>query len=449
MRLRPLLFLPPVLLGVAGFLWMTSDRDVPVVAAEEASIAVRTLTITPGPVVATAIGYGRVEAERSWSGIAEVQGRIASLATGLAQGSIVDAGTTLMEISQTDYELSRQKAQANIAAAQAQLAELDRSEDNSRVALEVQERILAIAQAEYDRIETVFKGGSDSAATLDSSRKTLLAQEASVTSLKNTLALYPSQRASAQATLDVRRAELAEAERSLEKTRITAPFRGRVASVTVETGQFVRTGDTLITLDSTDAVEITAEVQPRSFEPLVATALGKQFELLNLVDTSQAVSLLENANITATVSLPTFNSDATWEAEIVRLRGTMDSETGAMGFVVRVKEPLIASPELRRPPLNAGAFVAVTFSSQPMAGLITIARDTLHYSDQGETFVYLADADNRLAVRMVQTGPIIDGDIIIQSGLEDGDTLVLSDPRPSVPGILLEPVASDATTAGR
>ncbi len=449
MDIRKLLFLPPIALGIAGFIWMSSGSDAPEEDPEPLVVAVRTQTIAATPVLVTAVGYGRVEAERSWSGIAEVQGRIDMLSEGLAQGSIVEAGDTLLEINRTDYELSRQKALANIATANAQLSELERGEANARDSLAVQQRILAVAQAEFKRVESVVSKGSDSAAALDAARKTLLSQQANVTTLENSLALYPSQQASAQATLAVREAELAEAERSLEKTRLTAPFRARVSSVSVEVGQFVRTGDTLITLDSTDAVEIVAEVQPRSFEPLVATALGKEFAMNELVDTSQAVQILERANITATVSMPDFNGNALWQAEIVRMRGTMDSETGAMGFVVRVPDPLLASPEQRRPPLNAGAFVAVTFSSPPLHGLISIPRDALRHADNGSTFVYLADEQNRLAVSPVQTGPIIGADVVILAGLEPGDSLVLSDPRPSVPGIQLAPVTSSASRQDR
>ena len=448
MKPLKLLFIPPVALAVLGFLWMTSDREVPAESPVEVAVAVRTMVVAPRSMVAKAVGYGRVVAERSWSAVSEVQGRVVTLADGLAEGSIVEAGMILLEVSRTDYELNRQKALANIAAAEARLSELSRSEENSHRALEVQERILEVANAEYERVESVVKRGSDSAAALDISRKTVLAQEASVTSLKNTLALYPAQRASAQASLDVREAELAEAKRSLEKTRITAPFRGRVSVVNVEEGQFARTGDTLITLDSTDAVEIIAEIQPRAFQPLIATALGSAFEMGSLVDTSQAVSILQRAQITASVSLSMPDSNAQWTADIVRLRGTMDNETGAMGFVVRVTDPLIASPEHGRPPLNVGTFVAVTFISKPMEGIVSIPRASLHYSDLGVQFVYLSDAENRLQTREVQTSAVIGGDVVIQAGLSGGEILVLSDPRPSVPGLKIEPITDNSAAQG-
>ena len=83
-----------------------------------------------------------------------------------------------------------------------------------------------------------------------------------------------------------------------------------------------------------------------------------------------------------------------------------------------------------------------------MPGVMTVPRDALRYSDQNTTFVYLSDAESRLAIREVQTGAVIGGDIVIQSGLAAGDILVLSDPRPSVPGLKLEPIMDNSSASG-
>lgn len=447
MNFRPLLFIPPVALGVAGFMWMTTPREVPSEPVPEMALAVRVQTVAPRQHTVAANGYGRVTAAHSWSAVSEVQGRVTHLAEGLAEGTIVEAGQVLIEIDRTDYELSRQKALANIAAAEAGLAELDRSEANSRRALEYEQSILTVAQNEYERVQSLVGRGTSTEATLDSARKTLLAQEAKVTSLTNTLALFPAQRASAEAALAVRRAELAEAERALQKTTLTAPFRGRATAVTIDEGQFVRSGDSLITLDNTDTAEITAEIQPSAFQPMITSAFGGKASVQALVDTARAVEIFAQAGITAQVQLANGMPGASWPAQIVRVRGTQDAQTGALGIVVRVDDPLLAAPQLGRPPLNSGAFVSVIFSTTPEAPMLTIPRDALHLDDDGTRFVYLADADDRLARRTVTTGPVIGAEIVIREGLSTGDRLVLGDPRPPIPGMKLDPV--DVTARGQ
>jgi len=440
MNRRALLILPPVLLGVLGYMWMTSGSDAPVAPPEERAVAVRTLVVTPGPITAKAVGYGRVKAGRSWSAVSEAQGRISTQAPEVAEGGFVAAGQRLIEVDRTDYDLARKKALANIAAAEAQIAELKRAEDNARRALEVQERILEEVRIEFDRTDSLVGRGAGTRAALNTARKALLAQEASVTDLANSLALYPAQRISAEALLEVRRAELAEAERALGKTTITAPFHGRVTSVNVEQGRFVRTGDVLFTVESSDSVEVVAEVQPRALRPLFAAVLRSRADSTSLVDYSEVVSLLRQAGITASVSLPYPDSSARWPAEIVRLRGAMDDETGALGLVVRVADPLIAEPSGRRPPLRVGTFVAVTFAAAPREGVIAVPRDALHYSDRNAPLVYLSDKDNRLQIREVELGPVVGPAVVIRSGLTGGEILVLGDPRPPVPGLKLEPV---------
>ncbi len=440
MNLRALLILPPVLLGVLGYLWMTSASDTPAAPPGERAVAVRTVAVVPRPIAAKAVGYGRARAERRWSAVSELQGRISILAEEIAEGGIVAAGQLLAELDRTEYELARKKALANIAAAEARIAELERAEANARRALKVQNSILEEVRIEFERTESLVSRGTRTEAALNTARKALLAQEASVIDLTNNLALYPEQRISADAVLEVRRAELAEAERSLEKTIVIAPFNGRVTSVNTERGRFVRTGDVLLTIDNIESVEVVAEVQPRALQPLFAAVLRSQAEMPDLVDYRTAVSLLKRAGITASVGLPHRGDRAVWPAEIIRLRGATDDETGALGLVVRVTNPMVVQPSERRPPLRVGTFVAVTFEVAYPDAAIAVPRDALRYSDRDTPVLYVADAEDRLQIRAVELGPVIGPDVVIRSGLKGGETLVLSEPRPPVPGLKLAPV---------
>lgn len=437
MNFRPFLVLPPVALGVLGFLWMTSRPEPEVSAPPETALAVRVQLIEPRSIIATAEGFGRVEAEHSWSAIAEVQGRVIGVLPGLDVGSIVEVGTVLVEIDQTDNELSRQKTLANIAAVEADLSELARQEENSRRLLLVEQRILEVAEAELARVQSLLERGAGTQASVDTAEKALLAQQTSVTNLTNTLALYPAQGDALRATQAVRQAELAEAERALEKSTITAPFRGRVASMNAEVGQFVGAGDSLLSLDSTAAAEVTAEIQPSSFGPVVFSSFESSFSQGGSFDTSQFIATLQKLGVSARVQLSSSENFAAWDAEIVRLRGTMDAETGTMGVVVRIADPLVSTPGLRRPPLHTGSFVRVVFSSSPRADSIAVPRHAIHVTDQGKPFVYLADSAQRLVQREVVPGQVVGSEVIVRSGLEGNETLVLGQPSPPVIGMKL------------
>lgn len=442
MNLKPLLILPPLVIGIAGYVAMNRADSPQVETREESRLAVRVMTIAAGPLDVTATGYGRVEAVRNWTAVSQVSGRVMEAISDLSEGALVDEGTVVMKIDPVDYELAVQKSQANIAAAEAALAELDGKENNSKRLLELEQSILEVAQAEYDRVKALVDRGSSAASALDTSQKTLLAQENAVTSLTNTLALYPAQRASAEATLAVRKAELAEAERGLENTTITAPFRARISDAPVDIGQYVTAGTTLVALNGVDAAEIIASFQPSAFGSVVQVGLGQTLEAVSEIDATRIVDLLAQAGISATVSMDIPDFDATWDANLVRFRGTIDSETGTVGMAVQVADPLKANSEVRRPPLSIGSFVSVTLHSKAAEDTIAIPRAALRYDDAGQAFVYTADAEDRLAVARVTPGPVTGDLVLIRDGLTDGDRLILSDPRPPIPGMGLTLVTS-------
>ncbi len=440
MNLKPLLIVPPLVIGVMGFMWMTSRPapDMPVLP--ETALAVRVQTLTSSPIAAKAIGYGHVTSEHSWSAIAEVQGRMVDMPQDLDVGSIVEKGQVLFTIDRTDYDLAHRKATANIASVQAQMSELERQQANTESLREVEQRILDVAQAEFDRVKSLRDRGAGSVAAVDGAQKALLAQQMSVTKTDNTLALFPPQKDTLAASLALRQTELAEAERALAKTVIIAPFRGRVAKISGETGQFVRVGDNLITLESTEAVEVVAELQPSAFGPLVFSLFDGDTPPDVAIESSRFVEVLNQAGVSATVRLASSEELPGWEGQIMRQRGSMDSETSAMGIVVRVADPLVANPGLNRPPLHVGSFVEVIFQTKPKGNSLAIPRNAVHMSDQGKAFVYLANAEDRLEMRDVELAQVVGDKVVIRAGLTEGERLVFGAPNPPIPGMKLAPV---------
>lgn len=443
MNLKPLLIVPPLVLGIVGFMWMTGADDAPTEPREPTRLAVRVMTAKAEPLTVTATGYGRVAAEHTWTAVSQVDGRIVDMIDNLSEGTLVTKGQLLVQVDKTDYDLAIRKSQANIASAEASLAELERQEVNSRRVLEVEERIFKVAQAEFDRVKDLAERGTSSKAALDTAQKTVLAQETSVTNLKNTLALYPAQRAAAEATLAVRRAELAEAERGLTNTTITAPFDGRISEASIDQGQFVRTGEQLFALEGIQAVEVVGAFQPNSFSPVIQTALGAAFSTTAEIDSSKMVEFLQQSGVGAFVRLELAEFDTTFPAELVRFRGTIDNETGTIGMVVRVENPMQASGTERRPPLNVGGFVSVILKVETRDSAIAMPRDALRQADDGSPFVYTVDPQGRLARTPVVPGPVIGDRIVLREGVRDGDQVILSDPRPPIVGMDVTPVSVD------
>ncbi|MEP3673750.1 MAG: biotin/lipoyl-binding protein [Hyphomicrobiales bacterium] len=445
MNFKPLLIIPPIALGILGFMWMTQPKDTVSTVQEEAKLSVRAMTVAQEPITLSAVGYGRVEAVQSWNVVSQVEGRALKVLTGLAVGSVVEAGDVLIQVDSTDYELEIAKAEANIAAAQATLLELTQQEENTKRLIEIEQRVLDVVQREFGRIQTLSKSGTASKASLDTAQKSLLSEQNTLIDLQNTLALYPAQRASAEATLAIQQAGLTEAQRGLANTTITAPFRGRISEEAIAKDQFVRVGDALLSLNAIDEAEVVGAFQPQAFGSLMRTAVGPQLQNVSQVDATRVIEYMELGKVKAFLELDFAGNIARYPAEPLRFRGSVDSETGTLGIAVRVKDPLVSNAQQGKPPLEFGKFVSVVLEAKPDTGFISIPRWILQQDDNGEPFVFTTNADNRLALTPVTVGPVVGDRILISSGLKEGDRVLLSTPRPSVPGLLLDVIIASET----
>ena len=173
--------------------------------------------------------------------------------------------------------------------------------------------------------------------------------------------------------------------------------------------------------------------------------MGPQLENVGEIDATRVIEYMEQGNVEAFVELDFAGNLARYPAEPQRFRGSIDNETGTLGIAVRVTDPLVSKPQQRTPPLEFGSFVSVVLEAKPNAGMISVPRAILQQDDSGQPFVYTASADDTLVVTPVTVGAIAGDRAIIDAGLADGDRVLLSTPRPSVPGLALEIIRVEET----
>jgi len=147
--------------------------------------------------VPMAEGYGPVHPARVWTAVAQVAGRIIEIHPKLRNGEILPEDELLVRIDPTDYELA-------LSQAQAQLAELDVQEENSRASLTIEERNLKLANQDIERKKTLLKKNTLSQSTIDDAERVMLGTRATVQNLRNTLALVPTQRRERQVPIPSR-----------------------------------------------------------------------------------------------------------------------------------------------------------------------------------------------------------------------------------------------------
>ncbi|MEM7695824.1 MAG: hypothetical protein AAF318_15345 [Pseudomonadota bacterium] len=444
------MIIPGLAVGVGAFIVLTRDEAPPVTQRAPEPLAVRAVDVTPTAVAGRAEGFGRVRATRRFEGVSEVEGRVTALADTLTEGAFITAGTVYARIDQRDYEIAKARAAAALESARASLAEIAAREDAARANLVLEERVEALAAADLERKRSLVERGTNAQITVDQSERDLVNQTRRVQELKNELALYAVQRVSAEASIASSTVDLEEAERNLESTVLRVPFDARVVSETLEVGEYVRPGDSLVELDDVAAADITVEVQPAALRAMFSVGAGDATAApIAFTDPDAFDAFIARVGLTATVHLGFSGADVTWPGRPLRTDGSIDETTGTVGVIVRVDDPYGAVDGRGGPPLTVGAFVRVVFETRAVAGRITVPREAVRRAADGAAFVYVALPDDTLGRRAVTLSAPVNGAIIVEAGLEAGDRVVLSRPQPPILGMPLTPIIDRVAVAAQ
>jgi len=215
-------------------------------------------------------------------------------------------------------------------------------------------------------------------------------------------------------------AELAAALLDLERTRITAPFDGRISEKFVDAGQYVTPGARIARVYSTRSMEVRLPLTDRQVAlidlPLHYRAGGDSPEM-------PAVSLRA-----------TFGGrDWTWQGRIVRTDASVDESTRVVYAVAEVTEPFAPGPSGERPPLVPGLFVHATIEGRSLPAVVGLPRSALRSDDT----VMLVDAGQQLEPRAVSVLQSEGGRVWVQ-GLKRGDRVVVREPAAIVAGMRVE-----------
>ena len=435
---RALLFVLPVVLGAAAIGYAVINREEPQrVAPEERATPVRVVAAPAVDVVPRALGYGSVTPGRVWEAVGEVGGTVIYRHPELEKGAILSAGTELLRIDPTDYRLAVAQIEANIRSTEAQRAVLDVRALNTERSLAIEERSLGLARKELERKQRLVRAGTISQAAVDQEERAVLIGEQALQNLRNAMNLLPAERAVLEATRDQLKAQLEIAQRNLSRTTIVAPFHCRIAEVNVERAQFAAQGKILVVADSLDVAEVNAQVPIGT----VLTLLPPDLHLPVEVD-SVMPRFREVAGLTAVVRLRTGRDETEWPARFSRISDTVDPRTRTVGVIVAVDDPYLQAGSSQRPPLVKNMYVEVEVRGRPRPGAVVIPRGALHGSR-----VRTVGSDDRLHLREVEVDFAQTNFVVVGSGLEAGERVVVSDLAFAVEGMLLVPAADDEALA--
>ena len=436
--IKKLAIIPPVLLGAGALAYMVINKKPPEQNPPREEVRhVRVIKPQKLDIVPYIRGFGSVSPALSWDATAQVSGRVDYVHPDFRQGAILPKGTEIIRISSKDYQLAIKQAEANILAAKAKLTELDVTAQNTRATLAIERESLDLKEKDFRRKQELAKRGTIAAASLDNEQRDLLTQRKRVLELENALKLNPVQIEAQKQVLAVNTAQLATAKLNLERTHIRLPFDARIAKVAVAITQFVGAGVLLGQADGVKTAEVNVQI-PQSHIQRFTRAISNGSRKKGISRGSLA-KWTKKSGLYAIVRLRFEGDVVEWRGYIARISDTIDPKTRTVGVIVAVDNSYGKAVAGKKPPLVKGMFVEVELRAAPMHGKILLPRANVNGGE-----VYVRGPDGRLQIRKVKTGLVQGGYVIITSGIDENDEVVVSDLSPAVPGMLLDGLMDEA-----
>jgi membrane fusion protein (multidrug efflux system) len=379
------LILVPVL-AFSGCGGSTGDTDAAVAPALEVLVSKAELRDVPlsMDMVGTTLGTQDVPIR------ARVEGFLETME--FQEGTFVEKGDLLYTIDAQPFQAKLVEAQSQLAGAQTNLIK---------------------ATSDLARIRPLAEMKAVSEQDLDSA----VAQEA---------AARASVRAS-EATVDL-------AEINLSYTRIIAPINGLIGLTQAKPGEFVgREPNPVVlnTLSDIDPIRVRFSISEREYLIIARTYLATQERADRQADKQRSERKADLVLILAD------NSEHKHKGGVVAASQSIDQETGTYTVEAAFPNP--------RKLLLPGQFARVRAMYQVLEDVVVIPRMAISEM-QGLFRVYAVDGGGIVSVREVTIGPQTGNDIVIESGLDAGDTVIVEGVQKVRPGMTVRPVPLDSST---
>lgn len=349
---------------------------------EPQAVPVRTITVARQAVPNVIELPGRVQAVRS----AEVRARV----TGIVQERLFEEGTDVRE-GQPLFRIDPRELRASYAQTQAALERARATAANARAVVERYRPLVdenAISGQEYD-------------AALAASRE-------------------------AEANVAQIRAQLEASSLQLGYTTVRAPIAGRVGRGLITEGALV------------SQAEGTLMTRIEQISPVYVSFSQAASEVLRLrrAITAGEVDLDENDRVEVRL---TFSDGTEYPIPgyIDFLAFSVDQQTGTVELRAEFPNP--------QQLLIPGEFVRARIFAGEIQNGLTVPQRAVNLTEQGGS-VFVVDRNGQAAMRQIELGAMIGSNWIVESGLNPGDRVIISNVQKIRPGA---PVKVATTPTGR
>ncbi len=320
-------------------------------------------------------GMGTILAAKEINLTSGVGGEIVEMSNLLVPGGFFSKNEPLVSIDPIDYKFAILQLESEVAKA--------------RSDLELEMGNQYISRKEYE----------------------ILGQEVSEAERK--LMLREPQLETKKATLQGIQARLAQAELNLTRTKVTAPFNGVVLSRSINLGTRVSESTVLGKLVGTDEFWLKLAIPVTQLKWIVfPNDISKQGSEVKIFLQGKTEGIFRTGRV-------------------VRLAADLEDQGRMAAVYVAVKDPLSLLPENEeKPRLLLGSFVQADIAGTTLTSVVPINRDHLRDGNS----VWLLKDDNTLEIRVIEIAARTRDQVLIRSGITDGEKLIISGLSAPVPG---------------
>ena len=324
--------LPIALLGIGwlGYLWLSEEPEKEKrPPGKPHVIKTRVEVLRVGPFQTSVETHGTIRAHNEVTLTPQVSGKIIRVHPAFEDGAFFEADELLLELDPEDFKVAVTVAEAQLARAQSAHAQ-EQTRGN--------QALLNWRDLGYEDEPT-------------------------------DLVLRKPQLREAEASVRSAQAQLAQAQRNLERAKVHAPFTGRVRQRSVGVGQTVGPGTPLATIFAIDYAEVRLPLS------------SKDMRFLELPEDA------EDAPVEVRLFDALEPEAHSWTARILRTEGALEASTLELFAIARINDPF--GRESGEPPLRVGQPVIGLIPGRVLEDVIAVPRKAVRQLHR----IYLVDPE--------------------------------------------------------
>ena len=338
---------------------------------------VKIMTVASNSGLASREFPGQVQASESAEMSFRVSGRLIELP--VSAGQKVEAGAVLAKIDPRDFQSHVDSTTSALGEAEAQVTAM-------------KARVID-AQLRHERTKESVESGIAAVAELDRQRKTLDVAIADA--------------AAAEQGVNGLRAQLREAQGSLDDTVLLAPFEGAVARTFVENFQDVQLKQPIVLLQNDAIVDITISISESDM--IRANREADIGEIARDLDGRANVEFAALAGQSFPVMLKDYETEADPTTQTFAVTLTMAPPSG-----VSIRSGMNAT------------VIIIAREEEDTSQVFQVPVGAVIAGPSGESLVWRVDESGRVAPATVEIGTLVGNNIEITAGLNRGDRIATS-----------------------